>query len=133
MNKFEKENYVSKALKIINKLSSKNVLEVLKRSRYLGDFIDLKRFLKPYKINKKYLKENKEMYIEEYKRLRNTCYLISSIVRNNNEFNEYMDVLNVDNVEEYLLHNMPNEQIYALASETGVWDEKLFYFSFLKK
>ena len=132
MDKFEKTNYISKALKIISKLSNKNVLEVLKRSRYLTDFIDLKKFLKPYKINKKYLKENKELYIEEYKRLRNTCNLISNIATSNNEFYEYMDVLNVDDIELYLLNNMPNEQIYTLASETGIWDEKLFYFSFFK-
>ena len=133
MDKFEKTGYVNKALKLIKKLSSKNLLELVKRSEYLKDFIDLKRFIKPYKIHKKYLKENKEMYLDEYKRLRKTCYLIGDIVNDSNDFNDYMDALDVDSVEEYLLHNMPNEQIYALASETGVWDEKLYYFSFLKK
>ncbi len=133
MEKFEKTNYVDKALKIISKLSGKNVLELLKRSRYLNDFIDMKKFLKPYRINKKYLKENKEMYIEEYKRLKNTCYMIGDIAIDNYDFAEYMDALDIDNIFEYLLHNMPNEQIYALANETNIWDEKLFYFSFLKK
>ena len=133
IEKFDKTDYVNKALKIIKKMSGKNVLELLKRSNYLKDFIDLKKFLKPYKINKKYLKENKDMYIEEYKKLRKTCFMISDISINNYDFNEYMDVLDVDNVELYLLKNMPNDQIYKLSLETGMWDEKLFYFSFLKK
>ncbi len=133
VEKFYNMNYIDKALKKVKKLSGEKVLELLKRSNYLKDFIDLKKFLKPYKINKKYLKENKEMYIEEYKKLRRTCYLISDISHDNHDFNEYMDVLDVDNIELYLLNNMPNEQIYKLSLETGVWDEKLFYFSFLKK
>ena len=132
-SKFDKTNYVNKALKIINKLSGTKVLELLKRSTYLTEFIDLKKFLKPYKINKKYLKENKDMYIEEYKKLLKTCNLISTISINTYDFNEYMEVLDVDNVELYLLKNMPNDQIYKLSLETGMWDEKLFYFSFLKK
>ena len=131
--KFEQTNYINKALKIIKKLSGKKVLELLKRSNYLKNFIDLKKFLKPYKINKKSLKENNSLYIEEYKKLRNTCYLISDIASSNYDFEEYMDVLDVDNIETYLLKNMPNDQIYKLSLETGAWEEKLFYFSFLKK
>ena len=133
IEKFYSMNYIDKALKKIKKLSSKKVLELLKRSNYLKDFIDLKKFLKPYKINKKYLKENNDMYIEEYKKLRKTCFQISDISNNTYDFEEYMDVLDVDNVELYLLKNMPNDQIYKLSLETGVWDEKLFYFSFFKK
>ena len=132
-SKFDKTEYIDKALKIIQKLSGKKVLELLKRSTYLNDFIDLKKFLKPYRVNKKYLKENKDMYIEEYKRLRKTCYFISDISSSDNDFEEYMNVLDIDNIELYLLQNMPNDQIYKLSLETGAWDEKLYYFSFLKK
>jgi hypothetical protein len=133
VEKFYNMNYIDKALKKVKKLSGEKVLELLKRSNYLKDFIDLKKFLKPYKINKKYLKENKDMYIEEYRRLKNTCYLIGDIAIDNYDFAEYMDALDVDNTFEYLLRHMPNDQIYALANETNIWDEKLFYFSFLKK
>lgn len=133
VEKFYNMNYIDKALKKVKKLSGNKVLELLKRSNYIKDFIDLKKFLKPYKINKKYLKENQEMYIEEYKKLRRTCFLISDISSNDCDFEEYMDALDIDNIEEYLLKNMPNEQIYKLSLETGIWDEKLFYFSFLKK
>ena len=133
IKKFDTTDYVSKALKLINKLSGRKVLELLKRSNYLIDFIDLKKFLKPYKINKKYLKENNDMYIVEYKKLRNICFMISDIATSNYDYEEYMNVLNIDNISDYLLHNMPNNQIYALSCETGLWEEKLFYFSFLKK
>ena len=130
--KFEEQNYVGKALKIINKLSSKNVIELIKRSSYLNSFIDIKKFIKKYPLNKSYLKKNKELYLEEYHKLRNICYYFSDIANNYQEFQEYMDIIDADNVESYLLENMPNEQIYSLSNETADWSQKLFYFSFFK-
>ena len=130
--KFEEKNYINKALKIISKLSSKNVIELLKRSRYLNSFIDLKKFIKKYPLNKTYLKEHQDMYLEEYHKLRKMCFYLSDIAIDYNEFLDYMKILDTDNIESYLLSHMPNEQIYELSQETDEWDEKLYYFSFLK-
>ena len=130
---FEKKHFVEKALKKVAKLSSKNVLEAIRRSRYLNQFIDLKKFIKKYPLNKSYLKKNKDLYLEEYKKLRKICLYLSDISVDYNEFREYMDILDVDNIECYLLENMPNNQIYSLSIETNDWMQKLFYFSFLKK
>ena len=84
-------------------------------------------------MNKKYLKTNKEEYIEEYRKLQKICFYLSDIAKDYREFHEYMQVLDADNVEDYLLKNMPNEQIYTLASETGLWEEKLYFFSYFKQ
>lgn len=130
--KFEEKKFVDRAIKILKKLSNNNVIELLKRARYLTNFIDLKKFIKKYPLNKSKLKKNKELFIEEYKKLQKTCFFLSDIAIDYKEFREYMDVLDIDNVEKYLLENMPNDQIYKLSLETGIWDEKLFYFSFLK-
>ena len=131
--KFEEKNYINKALKIVHKLSSKNVLELLKRSQYLNSFIDLKKFIKKYPLNKTYLKSHQEEYYEEYKKLRKMCFFLSDIAIDYNEFLDYMRILDTDNVESFLLKHMSNEQIYTLSQETDEWDEKLYYFSFLKK
>ena len=132
-NSINEKHFVNKALKILNKLSSKNVIELIKRSRYLNDFIDIKKFIKKYPLNKAYLKKNNDMYIEEYRKLRSFCVYCSEIALNYSEFCEYMDVLDTDNVEAYLLENMPNNQIYELSRDTNDWNQKLYYFSFLKK
>ena len=132
-NKFSEKKYVEKALKKISKLSNKNVLEVLKRSQYLSKFIDIKKFIKKYPLNKSYLKKNSDLYLEEYMNLKKTCLYLSDISINLKEFREYMDILDVDSVEFYLLKNMSNMQIYKLSNETGDWLQKLYYFSFLKK
>ena len=129
---FEEKNFVGKALKIVQKLSNRNIIELIKRSRYLNMYIDLKKYVKRYPLNKSYLKNNKEMYIEEYKKLRNMCFYLSDIAIDYNDFQEYMNVLDVDNVEAYLLKNMPNDQIYTLSMDTNDWLQKLYYFSFLK-
>lgn len=130
---FEKKGFVSKALKLIQKLSNKNIMEFIKRNQYLYNYIDLKKYIKKYPINKTYLKSNKEMYIEEYKKLRNMCFYISDIAIDYNDFQEYMDILDVNNIEMYLLGNMPNDQIYTLSKGTTDWLQKLYYFSFFKK
>ena len=132
-NKFEKKGYVDKALRLLSKLSSKNVIELLKRSRYLNEFIDIKQFIKKYPLNKTYLRHNQDMYLEEYKKLENICMYFSRISLNYKEFQEYMEALDTDDVENYLLENMPNDQIYALSCDTTDWDRKLFYFSYFKK
>ena len=130
---FEKKNYIGKALRIINKLSSKNVIELLKRSTYLNNFIDIKKFIKKYPLNKKYLKDNQEMYLDEYHKLKNICYYFSDIANDYTEFQEYMNVIDADKVEYYLLKHMSNQQIYLLSQETSDWEQKLYYFSYLKK
>lgn len=130
---FDKKHFVDKALKKVAKLSSKNVLEAIKRSRYLNQFIDLKKFIKKYPLNKSYLKKNKELYLDEYMKLKKTCLLLSDIAIDYKEFREYMDILDVDNIEYYLLENMSNKQIYTLSNETHDWMQKLYYFSFLKE
>ncbi len=132
VEKFYNMNYIDKALKKVKKLSGEKVLELLKRSNYLKDFIDLKKFIKKYPLNKSILKRNKDLYLEEYHNLQKTCLIISNITNNYLEFEEYMHLLNVDSVEDYLLSNMSNEQIYSLSLETNIWDEKLFLFSYLK-
>ena len=59
--------------------------------------------------------------------------MIKELTNNYQEFYSYAQKLDIDRVEEYLLSNMPNEQIYELSQETDDWLQKLFYFSFLKK
>ena len=132
-DKFQEKKYVDKIIKLLQKMNSHDLIEVIKRCRCISNFVDLKKFIKKYPLNKTYLKKNQEMYIEEYRNLQKTCYCLSDISSNVNEFQDYMKLLNVDDTEKYLLTNMPNDQIYNLACSTGMWDEKLYYFSFLKK
>ena len=132
-DEFYKKCYVDKAISLLKKMSSKDILEVIKRCRCLWNFIDLKKFIKKYPLNKTYLKNNKDMYIEEYRNLQKACYSLSDISNNIRDFQDYMSILGVDDIEKYLLSNMPNEQIYSLASSTTMWDEKLYFFSFFKK
>lgn len=132
-DKFYQRKYIDKAISILKKMNSKDLIEVIKRCRCLWNFIDLKKFIKKYPLNKTYLKNNQEMYIEEYRNLQKICYSISGISSDFKEFQDYMNILNVDDTEKYLLTNMPNDQIYNLANSTGMWDEKLYYFSFFKK
>ena len=130
---FSKKKFISKAKSILNKLNSKELVEAIKRSEYIWSYIDLGYYIKKYPIDKAYLKNNEDKYIEEYKNLQKFCMHVSELTNDYNEFFRYACILDIDGVEEYLLSNMPNEQIYELSKETDDWSQKLFYFSFLKK
>ena len=130
---FSKKKFISKAKSILNKLNSKELVEAIKRSEYIWSYIDLGYYIKKYPIDKAYLKNNEDKYIEEYKNLQKFCMHVSELTNDYNEFFRYACILDIDGVEEYLLSNMPNDQIYELSKETDDWSQKLFYFSFLKK
>ena len=130
---FNKKKFVSRAKRILNKLNSKELVEAIKRSEYIWSYIDLGYYIKRYPIDKAYLKNNQDKYIVEYKNLQKFCMHVSELTNNYQEFYSYAQKLDIDRVEEYLLSNMPNEQIYELSQETDDWLQKLFYFSFLKK
>ena len=132
-NLFEKKKFISKAKRILNKLNRKELVEAIKRSEYIWDYIDLGYYIKKYPIDKAYLKKNSDKYLDEYKNLQKFCMHVSELSNNYKEFYQYADIIDIDGAEEYLLSNMPNEQIYELSKETNDWIQKLFYFSFLKK
>ena len=130
---FEENKYIERAKKLLNKLNSKELIEVIKRSEYIWSYLDLGYYIRKYPIDKAYLKLNHDKYIEEYKNLQKFCFHISELANDFDEFYRYANILDIDGVEEYLLSNMPNNQIYELSNETNDWNQKLFYFSFLKK
>lgn len=132
-NLFEKKNYISKAKRILSRLNRKELVEAIKRSEYIWDYLDLGYYLKKYPIDKAYLKQNNDKYLDEYRNLQKYCMHISELTNNYKQFYQYADQIDIDGAEEYLLTNMPNEQIYELSKETSDWIQKLFYFSFFKK
>ena len=132
-NLFEEKKFITRAKRILNKLNGKDLVEAIKRSEYIWSYLDLGYYIKRYPINKAYLKNNKDKYIDEYKDLQKFCMHVSELSNDYQEFYKYANILDIDKVEEYLLTHMPNEQIYELSKETDDWIQKLFYFSFLKK
>ena len=130
---FDKKKFIAKAKRILNKLNNKELVEAIKRSEYIWSYIDLGYYIKKYPIDKNYLKNNSDKNLDEYKNLQKFCLHVSELTNNYEDFFKYADILDIDGAEEYLLKNMPNEQIYELSQETDDWVQKLFYFSFLKK
>ena len=86
-----------------------------------------------YPIDKEYLRNNEDMYIEEYKSLQDFCTRISTYANDYKEFDNYVKKLDVEKAEDYLLKHMPNDQLYKLSCGTTDWLQKLFYFSYFKK
>ena len=130
---FDSRGFIEQAERILNRLSRKDLIEAIKRCEYIWSFIDVSNYMYKYPINKKYLKENKDQYIVEYKSLQNFCEHVSTLANNYKDFDTYAKKLDIDNVEDYLLRHMPNDQLYKLSCGTTDWLQKLFYFSYFKK
>ena len=127
-NLFEELKFVSRVKRILKKINSKDLVEAIKISEYIWPYIDLGYYIKRYPINKAYLKNNKDKYIDKYKNLQKFYMHASELYNDYQEFYKYANILDIDKAEEYLLSNMPNEQIYQLSKETNDWIQK-----FLKK
>lgn len=131
--RFENTHYVEKCINILKKMSNKDVLESLRRFRYIRMFVDFKVFLKKYVIDKKSIKEDPKNCLVEYDKLNKVCETISIVSDSKNEFLSYLKILDVDSSIEWLLKHMPNEELMALANRSTDWTEKLYYFSYFKK
>lgn len=132
-NLLEEKGYVNKAINILNRLNRKNRIEAIKRCEYLWSFIDITKYMIKYPIDKEYLRNNTDKYIEEYKSLQDFCLRISDYATSYKDFDLYARKLDIDGVEDYLLKHMPNDQLYKLSCSTNDWVQKLFYFSYFKK
>lgn len=127
----ECENIVLNISKLLKKINNDELIYLLLNGEAIHKVIDVTAFFKKYKINKKKLKEE-DTYKESFKRLSSFVERIryASICEE-----EYMFICNkcdVDNVSNYLLTNMKNEDIMALSQETDDWNYKLFLFENLK-
>ena len=130
--RFQETHYVDKCINILKRMSNKDVLESLKRFEYIRMFVDFKVFLKKYTINKKEIKENPHNCLLEYDKINNLCLTISEISDNRRDFMDYLKILDVDCVIEWLLRHMPNEDLWSLSKRTTDWVEKLYYYSYFK-
>lgn len=114
-------------------MNNNDVIESLKRFEYIRMFVDFKVFLKKYIINKKSIKENPQNCLLEYNKLNSICQTISEVSENRKEFISYLQILDVNTSNEWLLCHMPNEDLMKLANDSTDWTEKLYYYSYLKK
>lgn len=130
--KFEDSGLVDKALKLLSTMNNNDIIESFKRSEYLYRYIDYSRFFKKIRLDKKKLKEENS-YLEEYKKLEDLLDLL--ILKSKESIfstHELMDSLDFDSAIDYLLTEMSNDDIMELACESTDWEDKLFFYAYLK-
>ncbi len=129
--KYEDLDVHNKTIDLIMKMTLQERVESLKRCHAIWSFVDIKPFLKKYPLNKAKLKKEGN-YIEEYLNLRKFCNIVVDNFEDLSEYEEVMEILKIDDVEDYLLNHMSSEQIYELAQKTEDWNLRLFYYSYIK-
>ena len=131
INNVECENIVLKIKELLKKVSNNDLIYLLENGNGIHEFINVTTYFKKYKINKKQIKADNS-YVKEFKKL---TYFVEKLREISLCEEEYMYICNkclVDDISNYLLTNMKNEDIMELSHETDDWNYKLFLFGNLK-
>ena len=131
LNSEEGKNIISKLEKILNKLNNMELIYLLKNGTIIHQVIDILIYFKEYKINKKELKEN-HSYKEELTKLNRFIQDINDSSWNEDEYMYICSKCKVDDVADYLLKHMSNEDIMSLSNDSNDWNYKLFLYGNLK-
>ena len=127
----EEKKIISKLDRLLKKLNNMELIYLLKNGTAIHKAIDILIYFKEYKINKKEIKENNS-YKEELTKLNRFIDSISDAVWNENEYMYICSKCKVDDVADYLLKNMSNEDIMSLSNDSSDWNYKLFLYGNLK-
>ena len=131
LNSDEGKILISKLENLLNKLNNMELIYLLKNGTVIHQVIDILIYFKKYKINKKEIKENKS-YKEELIKLNKFIESINDSVLNEDEYIYICSKCMVDDVANYLLENMSNEDIMSLCNSSDDWNYKLFLYGNLK-
>ena len=123
--------FTIKLEKLLLKLNNNEILYLLKNGNGIHEIIDVVNYLKKYKINKKELMKDNS-YTDELKKLNNFVELISDSSINETEYLFICQKCDVDNVANFLLSKMSNNDIMKLSMEIDDWNYKLFLYGNLK-
>lgn len=126
------EEIVFSISNLLKKVSNDDLIYLLLNGDYIHQMIDVTEYFKKYKINKKKIKAENS-YKEAFKKL---SYFVERIREASVCEEEYMYICQktkVDEIADFLLTNMSNEDIMSLSNETDDWNYKLFLYGNLKK
>ena len=126
------QNVTFKIKELLPKLNNLEILYLLKEGDVIHEVIDVASYLKKYKINKKRLSEEKS-YKEAFKKLNLFVEMIQDASISEQEYMYMCQRCDVDNIANFLLSNMTNEEIMSLSTESDDWNYKLFLYGNLKK
>ncbi len=131
LDKNKIDEFILHVQNILPKLKNEELLYLLKNGNLIHKFIDILVYFKPYKINKKEIKIN-HSYMNELNKLNLFIEMVQDASLNEDEYLYICSRCCVDDVANYLLSNMTNEEIMKLSSESDDWNYKLFLYGNLK-
>jgi len=87
-DKFYQKRYIDKAISILKKINSKDMIEVIKRCRCLWHFVDFRRFVKKYPLNKTFLRKSSLIFFSKKSKVmtKKISTIIVGVVAKNNSY-----------------------------------------------
>ena len=127
------DKFIKRADKLLKKMSNQELMYTLLGTESIKDIVRVIDYFKPYKINLEYLIEHPEKSKEYY-----YDNLLQQDAIRHNAINEYyfriiMDLNYFEEIERFILSQMSNQELMKLADSSKDWQEKLYYYGFLKK
>lgn len=122
---------VDEMSKILKRMDNYELLYILEHGVYIHQVLDVDAYFKKYKIDKKKIKEE-NTYKEEFRKISRFVEKVQEVSLSDAEYQFICKMCLVDDVAEYLLAKMSNDDIMELSKETDDWNYKLFLFANFK-
>lgn len=127
-----KNDYYSKLELLLSKMSNSDLLVVMNVADYVIKIIYVPKYLSEAFVDYEKIKNDPDYLIQAYNNIVDQHEAIASMSRDKDYYEIIKEKSNIEKIEKYLLEAMTNEQIHELANSSKDWQEKLYFYGFLK-
>ena len=131
--KIHGDDFVKRAKDILSKMNNQELLYSLLSTKEIINIVDIFDYFTPFVMDFDYLKEHPEKAKEYYYENLMQIKAIGDNSVNEYYFNRLMNLNYFDEIEKTILSYMSNEELMELADSSKDWQEKLYFYGFIKK
>lgn len=126
------KDYFNKLDNLLGQMSNSDLLIVMNIADYVIKIIYVPKYLSQAFFDFEKIKNDPDYLVEAYKETIKQHEAIASLARDKDYYEIIKNKSKVEQMEKYLLETMTNEQIQELANSSKDWQEKLYFYRFLK-
>ena len=103
----------------------KDIVDVL-------DFISISDYIKQYRIDLKYLMDNQDKAKEYYDDIEKQLKQLEQFSINEHYYDAIKNITKLEGIQRIFLSCMNNKDLIDLANKSEHWEEKIYFYGFIK-
>jgi hypothetical protein len=125
--------FTEKADSIFKKMSNLDLLLATNLTESIYMIVDIFSYFKPFNIDIEYMINNPDNLIPYYYHILDNEIALNNLAINDYYFNKIFEKNKFEDLEQFILSKMSNEELLKLANSSNSWFTKLYYYGFLTK